>query len=141
MDTSSFQPVVLCLVVIVAFCVVMDAVNRGKSLLISLLWGAGTFFLLCVFLPMWILTRPPMPDEEQAAVSMTCPQCGTRYPANALYCSTCTSTSHVESGQEALSDEPEFEQPSQYCVRCGRPMRLNDAFCSGCGLAVNNGEV
>jgi hypothetical protein len=52
-----------------------------------LLWGIGTFLLLIVVLPAWLLTRPPRPDEM--AGPSRCATCGSENPSGTGTCQVC----------------------------------------------------
>ncbi len=68
---------------IVAFWVYSDAKNRGKTTRKAFLWFLGVFFVLILFLPLWLITRPkvklcPHCGEyyEYGAENVLCPRCG-----------------------------------------------------------------
>ncbi len=67
---------------LVAFWVYSDAKGRGKTTTKALLWFAGVFFILIVFLPLWFITRPKV---------KTCFQCGEKCQGEAekFFCSRC----------------------------------------------------
>ena len=43
---------------LVGVWVFLDAKSRGKDLSGAMLWGFGTFLLLIIVLPLWLLLRP-----------------------------------------------------------------------------------
>jgi hypothetical protein len=45
---------------LVGVWVFLDAKSRGKDLSGAMLWGIGTFLLLIIVLPLWLLLRPPI---------------------------------------------------------------------------------
>ncbi len=73
---------------IVAFWVYSDAKNRGKTTQKAFFWFLGVFFVLVVFLPLWLITRPraklcPNCGEhyEYAESERFCPKCGVELEA------------------------------------------------------------
>lgn len=74
----------------VAFWVFSDARSRGLSTGKALLWFFGTLFLLIIFLPFWLLTRPKPGYVVQAVGRQTlCAQCGRSYEGTPNYCPAC----------------------------------------------------
>ena len=45
---------------LVGVWVFLDARSRGKDVSGALLWGMGTFLILIIVLPLWLLLRPPI---------------------------------------------------------------------------------
>ena len=45
---------------LVGVWVFLDAKSRGKDFSGAMLWGFGTFLLLIIVLPLWLLLRPPL---------------------------------------------------------------------------------
>ena len=60
----------LAIAFIVAFWVYSDAKNRGKTTGKAFLWFLGVFFILILFLPIWLITRPKV---------KLCSRCGEYY--------------------------------------------------------------
>jgi len=78
----------LAIAFIAAFWVYTDAKNRGKSTGKAFLWFLGVFFVLILFLPLWLITRPkvklcPYCDEhyEYRESDGFCPKCGVELQA------------------------------------------------------------
>ena len=68
---------------IVAFWVYSDAKNRGKTTGKAFLWFLGVFFVLILFLPLWLITRPKVKlctycgqYYEYGESDVLCPRCG-----------------------------------------------------------------
>ncbi len=72
----------LAIAFIVAFWVYSDAKNRGKTTRKAFLWFLGVFFILILFLPLWLITRPKV---------KLCPHCGEyyEYGASDVFCPRC----------------------------------------------------
>ena len=75
---------------IVGIWVYSDAKKRGKSSGSAFGWFLGTFLLLIVFLPIWLITRPKLPTELPATSRpKLCIHCGKYYDGNPSYCPNC----------------------------------------------------
>lgn len=48
---------------VIGVAVAVDANHRYKSSLFPVLWGAGVFLLLILFLPLYLIVRPPRLDQ------------------------------------------------------------------------------
>lgn len=73
-----------------AFWVFSDAKARGLSTGKALLWFLGTLFLLIIFLPFWLLTRPKQVYAIQSIGRQTlCMHCGRSYEGSPNYCPSC----------------------------------------------------
>jgi hypothetical protein len=80
-----------------AFCVGLwvagDAEKRGKSKGAAFLWFLGTWMLLIVFWPVWLLTRPKLPSELPIVRFQSEPQlcchCGKYYDRDPIFCPNC----------------------------------------------------
>ena len=72
----------LAIAFVVAFWVYSDAKNRGKTTGRAFLWFLGVFFVLILFLPLWLITRPKV---------KLCPHCGEyyEYGASDIFCPRC----------------------------------------------------
>ena len=73
----------LAIAFIVAFWVYSDAKNRGKTTGKAFLWFLGVFFILILFLPLWLFTRPKVKlcshcgeYYEYGESDRFCPRCG-----------------------------------------------------------------
>jgi len=78
--------VVLAIPLIVAAWVYSDAKSRGSSS--PVLWAIGVFLLLIVFLPLYLMMRPP----KATIISkqpMLCPHCGKYYEPPVKFCPNC----------------------------------------------------
>lgn len=51
---------------LVGVWVFLDAKSRGKDLSGAMLWGFGTFLLLIIVLPLWLLLRPPQGEASSS---------------------------------------------------------------------------
>ncbi len=67
---------------LVAYWVYSDAKSRGKTNAKAFLWFLGVFFLLILFLPLWLITRPKV---------RLCSHCGKYYEYKAAhgFCPEC----------------------------------------------------
>lgn len=89
---------------LVGVWVMIDATKRGIGGLGAFLWGLGTFLLLCIGLPMWLLMRPAVPGETypgrvgppkrlrsqmKAVDPNVCPACGGRLTPEDFVCPSC----------------------------------------------------
>jgi hypothetical protein len=75
---------------IAALWVHSDARKRSKSSRTAYLWFLGTFLLLIVFLPLWLITRPELPRElSPTGTPQVCIHCGKHYGGNPFYCPNC----------------------------------------------------
>ena len=73
-----------------------DATKRGKDGFSAFLWGLASFLLLCVFLPIWLFTRPPIlepgeswRDKTRLTDPFYCPYCRERTDRDKAYCEHC----------------------------------------------------
>lgn len=87
MDNSAVNFGVLA-ALFVGVWVMIDATRRGKGGLSAFVWGFATFLLLCVFLPLWLIFRPAVPDPG-GADPLICPNCGQQTDKNKAYCDYC----------------------------------------------------
>jgi len=76
---------------IAAIWVAKDAKMRGMS---SLGWGIGTFLVLVVFLPLYLLIRKPLQPEPARSLpphpdTRICPICFNHYKGRHASCPTC----------------------------------------------------
>jgi hypothetical protein len=73
--------------------VFMDATKRGKTRGQAILWGVTTWMLMILVLPLWFLTRPPLPGKEQPfatdRIPQLCASCGKYYDRNPSFCPNC----------------------------------------------------
>jgi hypothetical protein len=85
--------IILLIPLLTGFWVYTDAVKRGKSSGVSLLWGIGVFLILIVFLPIWLITRPNLEDSgmvfTQQKEPKLCSHCGKYYDGSPAYCPNC----------------------------------------------------
>lgn len=72
----------LAIAFIAAFWVYTDAKSRGKTTGKAFLWFLGVFFVLILFLPLWLITRPKV---------KLCSYCGKycEYRKSEGFCSEC----------------------------------------------------
>lgn len=74
----------------IAVWVFSDAKSRGKSTSSSFLWSLGTFLLLIVFLPIWLVVRPKLSSEFKATEKpKLCAHCGRYYEGLPSFCPNC----------------------------------------------------
>jgi hypothetical protein len=73
---------------VAAIWVYTDAKMRGKSNRSAFLWSLGTFLFLIVFLPIWLFSRPKLPEDFSAAGRL-CRRCGNEYEDDPFYCPHC----------------------------------------------------
>lgn len=73
----------------VAAWVYSDAKKRGRSDS-AVGWAIGTFLLLIIVLPAWLITRPKAP-EEGATIGkpILCIHCGKYCDGNPTFCPNC----------------------------------------------------
>ena len=78
----------LAIAFIAAFWVYSDAKNRGKTTGKAFLWFLGVFFVLILFLPLWLITRPKVKlcahcgqYYEHRDSDRCCPRCGVELQA------------------------------------------------------------
>ena len=76
--------------------VMIDATRRGKGGFSAFVWGFATFFLLCLFLPVWLFTRPPLLepgasrlDDSFRSGAFFCPNCREQTDRRKAYCEHC----------------------------------------------------
>jgi hypothetical protein len=76
--------------------VMIDATRRGKDGFSAFLWGLGSFLILCVFLPLWLMLRPPTlesgegwRDRSRSTDAFYCPNCRQQTDREAAYCEHC----------------------------------------------------
>lgn len=60
--------IVYLILVAIAAWVYSDAVKRGKSSIEAVLWAVGTFLLLIVVLPVWLIVRPKLVNQNHEPV-------------------------------------------------------------------------
>ena len=97
---------------LVGVWVFLDAKSRGKDLSGALLWGFGTFLLLIVVLPLWLLLRPPLSSS---------------------------SSSLKYSGMNTQNRYRYSEKQKLYCPKCQKSIGLEGAlFCPYCGQRLSN---
>ncbi|MDU4960136.1 MAG: zinc ribbon domain-containing protein [Sporomusaceae bacterium] len=118
-----------------AYWVYTDAKSRGNSRSYCLLWAVGTFAVLFIFLPLYLLFGRKAPKREQperlqdpntidveatavAEADMTCPMCGNPSREADQYCSACGN---------ALKPR---------CGNCGRPLQREWTECPDCQTPV-----
>ena len=69
----------LAIAFVAAFWVYTDAKNRGKTTVKAFLWFLGVFFVLILFLPLWLITRPKVKlcsyCDEYYESDGSCPGC------------------------------------------------------------------
>ena len=81
--------VYLIIPLIVSIWVYSDAKKRGKSDGSAFVWALGVFLLLIIFLPIWLLSRPRLPEEICAKNPQLCTHCGKYYEGLPLFCPNC----------------------------------------------------
>lgn len=75
---------------IVALWVFSDAKARGKSGGSAFLWFLGTFILLIIFLPLWLIVRPKLSSEFVVTEKpKLCAHCGKYYEGIPSFCPNC----------------------------------------------------
>jgi len=112
--------IAIAILVIATVWVYRDARQRGKSAGSAFWWSLGTAALLIVFLPLWLLTRPRLPEERAgASVPRLCIHCGKYYDGNPSFCPNCGHSLASVAGN--------------LCSRCGKPYDGNPAYCPNCG--------
>ena len=76
----------------VGIWVYTDAKKRGKTSGSAFVWFLGVFFLLIIFLPAWLITRPKLPEEVKTTEQhqpKLCPHCGKYYEGSPSFCPNC----------------------------------------------------
>jgi hypothetical protein len=85
--------VILLIPFVIAICVACDASKRCKSGWSCFWWFIGTWGLLIVFLPAWLICRPPLPGNVQAVLTSVepklCCHCGKYYEREPRFCPNC----------------------------------------------------
>ena len=84
----------LVIAIVAAVWVASDARKRGMN---SVGWAIGTFLLLILFLPLYLILRKPVvmnpavypPGVGPLPGSRMCPNCGQYYQGNARFCPAC----------------------------------------------------
>lgn len=71
----------------VAIWVYMDAKNRGYKTISAVGWMLGTFFMMIVFLPLYLILRSR--QSRQVEILTPCKYCGKYYEGTPLYCPNC----------------------------------------------------
>lgn len=70
-----------------------DADKRGYSTGVCWAWGIGTFLLLIVVLPIYLITRPKLNASGNQVLASSSPQfctnCGKYYEGNPKFCPSC----------------------------------------------------
>jgi len=96
---------------IVGVWVFLDAKSRGKDLSGALLWGGGTFLLLIIVLPLWLLLRPPI-----------------------------SGSSSPNKYSRARAQNFQSEEPKLFCTQCQKSIEgLEGAsFCPYCGQRLSH---
>ena len=64
-----------------------DAKSRNSSS--PILWGIWVCLLPIVFLPLYLILRPPKQPLEVRKVPVLCPHCGKYYESPATFCPHC----------------------------------------------------
>lgn len=64
-----------------------------------------------------------------------CPQCGTAYKKDALFCSKCGTKLPEKNIKINLQEEV------KKCAECGNILENNDVFCNSCGAKIKNDEA
>ncbi len=93
MDHSAVNFGVL-IALFVGVWVMIDATRRGKDGFSAFLWGFATFLVLCIFLPLWLIFRPAIPEAGGGSETgfygpFICPTCGQQTDRNKAYCDHC----------------------------------------------------
>lgn len=73
--------------------------------------------------------------EEQAAMVLTCPNCGATVGNNDLFCSGCGKK------VEEIKAELGTVYSGLACPNCGAPIAEDDVFCCGCGQKIEKVEA
>ena len=89
--------------------VMVDASKRKLDGISSFLLGFGTFLFLCIVLPLWLLFRPPIPNDHGLMLQEK-PR-----PAKKRH-------------------SPSDELSSDRCPACGERVAPEDAVCPSCGI-------
>jgi len=76
--------------------VMIDVTRRGISGLGAFIWGFGVIMILCLFLPLWLINRPPIlgpgvvwRDKPLPTDPYYCPSCGPQTGMDRAYCEHC----------------------------------------------------
>lgn len=75
--------------------VASDARSRGKSWAGAIFWGLGVWLMMILFLPLWLISRPPHPSQAHAKDGRRdrgvelCVDCGKYYEGRAAFCPNC----------------------------------------------------
>lgn len=113
-----------------SFWVFRDARERGQDKSTAIMWSLGTFAVLVVFLPLYLIVgrkQKVAPRDEQAidieAVPVeeisSCPMCGNKAREDFNTCPHC-----------GYALKPK-------CNQCGRELNRDWRACPYCGSAVN----
>ena len=70
---------------VISAWVYSDAKNRNSEH--PILWAIGCLFLLIVFLPLYLIMRPPKVPINRSP--MLCPHCGKYYEPPVKFCPNC----------------------------------------------------
>mgnify|MGYP000156851462 CR=1 FL=1 len=125
--------IILLIPLFAALWVLHDAKNRNMSTGSAIIWSIGTFALLIIFLPLYLLSRPQKQQQSIIVNNQTnnnrslCPHCGKYYEGNAAFCPLCgQSVQAVQSAQptqlNAASQETTATTPLETirkCDKCG----------------------
>ena len=80
----------LVILLITSAWVFSDAKARGKSGGSAFMWSLGTFLLLIIFLPLWLIVRPKLSSELTViAKPKLCVHCGKYYEGIPSFCPNC----------------------------------------------------
>ena len=96
MDAHSGAGFGVLIALFVGVWVMIDATRRGKDGFGAFIWGFGVFMILCLFLPLWLIFRPPLLGQEElwrdqplSTDSFYCPSCGQQTSMDRAYCEHC----------------------------------------------------
>lgn len=74
----------------IAIWVFSDAKERGKTGGVAFLWFLGTFAILIIFLPLWLIVRPKKQSEVMIIDKpKLCVHCGKYYESDPSFCPNC----------------------------------------------------